>query len=375
MSLPQIDDYHRLFLDDIELLDVRAPVEYQQGAFPLTRNVPLLDDDERHQVGLCYKTRGQDKAIELGYELVSGDVKSARLEAWEAFFRNRPHAALYCFRGGMRSKITQQWLYEKTGIKYPRIKGGYRALRRFLLQQLEVTSDQLSFYLLSGRTGVGKTLLLHRIEQKIDLEGIFHHRGSVFGTHVSPQPSQIDIENVLSIQLLKFQHRGISTLLLEDESANIGARRIPETVFNQMRSAPILLLDADPEERVDIIFDEYITQSLDEHNAFWAAGGNDNQGFEKWSEYLLTALDKIQRRLGGKAHQALKKIMQDALHQQQINGETVYHRDWIARLLFEYYDPMYDYQLSKKSHRIVFSGNKTEMLKYLEEKKFDLADF
>jgi len=365
MSLPQIDDFRQLFLGDIELLDVRAPVEFEQGAFPRTQNSPLLNDEERHQVGLCYKTKGQDKAVELGYQLVSGELKENRVDVWQAFFEAHPEAVLYCFRGGMRSQITQQWLFEKTGKKYPRVKGGYRALRQFLLQQLQTASETVSCLVLSGRTGVGKTVLLNKIEQKIDLEGLFHHRGSVFGMHVQPQPSQIDVENTLAIALLKLQNQGLNTLVFEDESANIGGRRIPENIFNMMRSAPILLLEAPSDERINIIFDEYITEALDEHHAFYG----EDFGFEKWSLYLYTALDKIQRRLGGQAHKELRAIMYDALKEQQSNGHRERHKEWISRLLLDYYDPMYDYQLSKKSHRVIFKGTQNDVLEYISSQK------
>lgn len=43
--------YRELFLDDIPLMDVRAPVEYHKGAFPNTVNRPLMNDIERQKVG------------------------------------------------------------------------------------------------------------------------------------------------------------------------------------------------------------------------------------------------------------------------------------------------------------------------------------
>jgi hypothetical protein len=41
-----------------------------------------LSDDEREKIGACYKNKGQAKAIELGHELVQGDVKNKRIEEW-----------------------------------------------------------------------------------------------------------------------------------------------------------------------------------------------------------------------------------------------------------------------------------------------------
>ena len=59
-------DYRSLLLSGTRLLDVRAPVEYEKGAFPESVNLPLMTDEERHLVGLRYKEQGQQSAIELG---------------------------------------------------------------------------------------------------------------------------------------------------------------------------------------------------------------------------------------------------------------------------------------------------------------------
>ena len=72
-----------LITEERPLIDVRAPVEFAQGALPGAVNLPLMDDDERHQVGVAYKEHGQAAAIELGERLVSGEVKQARIAAWQ----------------------------------------------------------------------------------------------------------------------------------------------------------------------------------------------------------------------------------------------------------------------------------------------------
>ena len=61
------------------MIDVRAPIEFQAGALPFATNLPLMADDERHQVGICYKEQGQKEAIALGHELVCGAIKAARV--------------------------------------------------------------------------------------------------------------------------------------------------------------------------------------------------------------------------------------------------------------------------------------------------------
>ncbi|SQI41686.1 tRNA 2-selenouridine synthase [Serratia plymuthica] len=55
---------------------------------------------------------------------------------------------IYCFRGGLRSQLVQQWLRE-AGVAYPRISGGYKALRHFLLDTLE-QSAKLPMVLVGG---------------------------------------------------------------------------------------------------------------------------------------------------------------------------------------------------------------------------------
>jgi len=361
-DLPELDDYHQLLVSDTPMIDVRAPIEFEQGAFPCSQNLPLMNDSERESVGIRYKELGQDKAIELGHELVSGEIKQQRITDWENFITKHPDGVLYCFRGGMRSKLSQQWIYEKSGIAYPRIKGGYKALRRYLIEQLEINSEIIQPIILGGRTGIGKTLLLQQIKASIDLEGIFNHRGSVFGKHVEPQPSQIDIENTLSVALLKLIDKEQTSIVFEDEAPNIGSRNIPKKLFEKMKAAPLILLEEPVATRVDIIFDEYIINSLQQYTDHYGA----DKGFEAWSLQLLNSLDRIQRRLGGERFKQFNQIMQSAINTQKSTGDTHGHRDWIQGLLVDYYDPMYDYQLTKKMHRVVFKGSRSEIREFLK---------
>lgn len=49
------NDYRQIFLQDVPLIDVRAPIEFNAGAFPQAVNLPLMNDRERQAVGTCYK--------------------------------------------------------------------------------------------------------------------------------------------------------------------------------------------------------------------------------------------------------------------------------------------------------------------------------
>lgn len=361
-ALPVIDDYRALFLKRVPLLDVRAPVEFARGAFPGAVNRPLLDDEQRHRIGIRYKQAGQQAAIDLGHELVAGPVREARIEAWRRFALAHPDGALYCFRGGLRSRIAQQWLAE-AGIRYPRVEGGYKALRGFLLHELEQAAAELPLIVLGGRTGVAKTRMIQSLTDSVDLEGLANHRGSAFGRQLTPQPAQIDFENALAVELLALRACDARAAVLEDEGSNIGSVAVPPILYQVTSQAPLVVLEASLDERVEEILDGYIR---DMTGAF--ARHHGEEGFARFSVYLLDALGRIRKRLGGLRHRRLEALMRAALDEQRRSGAVDRHRDWIAPLLSEYYDPMYDYQLAGKRERIVFRGERDAVLDWLADR-------
>lgn len=348
---PDTDDYLSLFLNDTPLLDVRAPVEFAKGHMPGAVNAPLMDDDERHRVGICYKEHGQDTAIELGHQLVQGPIKARRIEAWKHFCAKNPNGYLYCFRGGLRSHLSRQWI-EEAGVNYPLIKGGYKAMRRFLIDQLEQQIASESFYILSGRTGTGKTRVLQTLPNPVDLEGLANHRGSSFGRQVTPQPTQIDFENRLAVALLKARHQRGGPVYLEDESRLVGRCALPLSLRERMLEAPLIVLERPMADRIDIIREDYVEHML----ADYIERDGEQAGWENFSDYLLSALDRISRRLGGERHQQLRSTMESALAQQRSNSDSLGHNAWIQSLLEHYYDPMYDYQLARKAGTIAMRG-------------------
>jgi tRNA 2-selenouridine synthase len=356
-----IEDYRRLFLQDVPMLDIRAPVEFERGAFPNAVNRPLLSDSEREQVGIEYQSKGNEGALALGHDLITGAIKADRVSSWHAFADVHPEGCLYCFRGGQRSEIAQEWLYED-GVEYPRVKGGYKALRQFLINTLDRLGAHFQPLLIGGRTGVGKTELLLTLPQIIDLEGLANHRGSGFGRRVTPQPNQIDFENALAIALLKHEDQGHSALILEDESRSIGARKIPEHLWRTLEAAPVVVLEDDLESRICRTRLEYVDKQLEEFTEHYG-----EEGFERYSEHLLNGLDRISRRLGGARHSELRAHMQSALASQRETGSSTDHDIWIERLLVDYYDPMYDYQIQNKGDRIRFVGDRAAVAEFLEQ--------
>ncbi|MBV7546077.1 tRNA 2-selenouridine(34) synthase MnmH [Pseudomonas sp. PDM26] len=356
-------DYRDIFLNDRPMMDARAPVEFNKGAFPGVINLPLMNDHERQRVGTCYKQHGQQAAIVLGHQLVSGEVKAERIQAWADFARAHPDGLLYCFRGGLRSQIVQQWLKDEAGIDYPRVGGGYKAMRTFLLDTLDQAVAQCDFVLLGGMTGTGKTEVLTQLNNGIDLEGHANHRGSSFGKRATGQPSNIDFENRLAIDVLKKRARGIEQFVLEDESRAVGSCALPLPLYQGMQQFAMVWLEDSLEGRVERILRDYVVDLCAEF-----IGVHGEEGFALFSERLLASLNNVQKRLGGERHRRLLALMEEALAEQARSGAVDLHRGWIEGLLREYYDPMYAFQREKKDARIEFAGERGAVLEYLRER-------
>jgi tRNA 2-selenouridine synthase len=336
-------DLARLLAAGTPFVDVRAPAEFAQGTVPGAVNLPLLDDGERHRVGVTYKSAGHDAAVALGHRLVSGEVRRCRVQAWLEFAEVHPNAWIYCWRGGQRSQIAQSWLID-AGVYLPRVPGGFKALRHACLETLEQAPRHKRWIVLGGRTGSGKTELLHTLPNAIDLEGLARHRGSAFGARETPQPTPVTFDGLLATAFLT--HRG-DTLVVEDESRTIGRLALPLVWHEHMAGAPLAVLETPLEVRIRKIVDEYVTVPV-------ARGVSGNALYERYSD----ALRRIERRLGGVRRQSV----QQALDRGFAEGD---HGRWVEQLLIWYYDPMYDHQLARKRGRIVVAGGEETIRRYL----------
>ena len=192
---------------------------------------------------------------------------------------------------------------------------------------------------MGGRTGSGKTSVVRGATVHIDLERLANHRGSAFGALPTPQPPPVAFENAIAAELVRLPLDGL--IVLEDESRTIGRLAIPEPLFGAMQRAPIALIEADDETRAGNIYREYVLEAEQPHS------------------HLAASLERIQRRLGGVRYTEIKALMDEAFDA----GATAWplHRRWIVRLLNDYYDPMYDYQLAAKAERVTMRGNASEV--------------
>jgi len=364
LDLPTVDDFKQIVLNNTPLIDVRAPVEFEKGAFEQAVNLPLMNDEERRLVGIKYKEEGNDAAVKLGHQLVNETVRQPRIEAWKQFIAQYPDAFIYCFRGGQRSQISQRWLQEN-GVNIPRLAGGYKAFRSYLIDTIDempqVFESGIKPIVLAGRTGVGKTIVLNQLDHSIDLEGLANHRGSSFGRHVTAQPTQINFENNLAMALIRQLEKKPSFLLFEDESRNVGCVNIPLGLMKPLQQADRIRIEISLDERVEITLEEYVNQSQKEFTEALI----DMDGIEAWQKHMMDALQRIKKRLGGELFKRVSDQFIQACTQQKHSQSVDAHRAWIETLLSQYYDPMYDYQLQKQQAPTLFTGNHEEVKAFL----------
>ena len=138
------------------------------------------------------------------------------------------------------------------------MSNGYRSYRRQVVQAVHDTPIAQQVIVLDGNTGTAKTellgLLAARGVQVLDLEGMAAHRGSVFG-HMGGQPSQKAFEGRIAMALA-----GMSVdrpVLVEAESSKIGNLQIPSSLWNAMRAAPRLRVEAPLSARAAYLVEAY----------------------------------------------------------------------------------------------------------------------
>lgn len=351
MKTLELEEFKIKLLQGCKIIDVRAPAEFAQGALPNSVNLPILNDEERSLVGTCYKKLGQEQAIALGHKIVSGTNKLEKIRQWKNFLAENPHSIMTCFRGGLRSKISQSFLSEE-GIDISRIKNGYKEVRQFFSDELNTYSEAQNIRLLTGSTGSGKTKILKQASlfyPTVDLEELAQHRGSAFGSMKNPQPSQASFEIHLSYAILKLRTEQLhQPILFEDESRLIGSLHLPEKFFDKLRKSNVIKMNVALEDRIENIFEDYIYP--------------EEEIFFKYSK----AISKIAKKLGGQRAQELLQDINFSQRQFVEEGLLISNKIWIEKLLVWYYDPMYSYSLENRKPQIEFEGTSKEVLDYFK---------
>lgn len=293
----------------VTLIDVRSPSEFADSTIPGSRNIPLFNDEERAEIGTIYKQVSVEAAKQRGLEIVS-----AKLPAFIREFAEIPgRKAVFCWRGGMRSK-TSATLLGLMDIRVHRLQGGFRAFRQWVVGTLEQFELRPPAVVVNGYTGSGKTSLLQRLENEgypvLDLEGMAGHRGSVFGQVGLAPNNQKTFEALLALRLLELQEAPY--VLLEAESKRIGKVMVPDFLMEAKAWGVQLFLELPTQERVRHILEDYEP--------------------ERHAEACLEAFARIKKRI----HTPVAAEIQGHLEEGR-------YAEAVALLLVYYYDPRYEH--------------------------------
>lgn len=303
--------------------DVRSPCEYLHAHIPGAVNMPLFTDEERKVVGTAYKQQSRETAIKIGLDFF-GEKMREIVEETEKLFasgsdkinKTAPQTILInCLRGGMRSAGVA-WLLDLYGFKVYLLAGGYKAYRKYVLQQFE---KERAFHILGGYTGSGKTLLLHALQREgfkiIDLEALANHKGSALGgLGQKAQPKQEMFENLLAQALSSATGNDATTpVFLEDESQRIGNMQIPMPLWSTMRQSPVWFMDIGFEERLNYLTEEYRIHP---------------------KEQLINAVIRIQKRLGGLETKNAVNFLLEENYKECFRILLMYYDKWYTKGLY-----------------------------------------
>lgn len=321
---------------DAIIVDTRSPAEFEHDHIPGAVNIPIFENNERHEIGKLYKADHQ-KAFDLGLEYYSKKLPNLCND-----IRKLPKkpVVVYCWRGGMRSKAITQ-MVDLMGYEAYQLEGGYKAYRAYVREKLYNYKPNFRFIVLWGNTGTAKTRILQNLQPAIDLEGLAQHRSSLFGAVGLKPRSQKCFESLLFSELEK--NRNEKYVFVEGESQKIGDALIPNKLYESIKKGIHVRVNASMESRVRVTVDEYFKVD--------------------WKEDIKAVIKKLRQKLGGEKT--------DKLLQEMDNNEF---SSVAETLLKDYYDPLYEHTVDNIEYSYaVDSDDEEECVKKLTEIRKSLA--
>ncbi|MHC1698232.1 MAG: tRNA 2-selenouridine(34) synthase MnmH [Geobacteraceae bacterium] len=297
-------------IDSHFLVDVRTPLEFEEDHLPGAENVPLLDNDERVEIGILHKQQGPHQARLRGLEMTAARFP-ALVKTIADLAGNRP-ILVYCWRGGLRSKTVTSIL-DLSGFHAAQLQGGYKAYRAHVTTYFEEFRPNGPLIVLHGLTGSGKTAFLHALPgnrfTSIDLEGLANHRGSAFGAlGLSQTLSQKHFESILWNEFRRTSQG--TPIILEGESRRIGKIALPGNLYEVMGTSVKIWCETSMETRINRLICEY--------------------GKEEYRDEMAVALLRIRKKLGGAKYDEIAGHL-----------ETWDLPQFMKGLLENYYDKVY----------------------------------
>ncbi|HAK42261.1 MAG TPA: tRNA 2-selenouridine(34) synthase MnmH [Clostridium sp.] len=324
---------------DYVLVDVRSIGEFNEATINGAVSIPLFNDEERALIGTIYTKKSTEEAKRLGVDIVSKKLPFIydKIHGLEKQHRN---VVLFCARGGMRSaSITD--LLGALGMRVSRIKEGYKGYRAFINEQLPKLNEKLTYIVIHGNTGVGKTEILKKLREDgydvLDLEGCANHRGSILGAvGLGHGTSQKQFESNIYEELKAVKGKYV---FIEAESRRIGKALIPEYIHADMKNGLHIFVDASLDFRSKIIIDEYTKSN-------------------RCNEEICDALSRLKKHISEKNIE----IYCDMVDNNQ-------YEEVVKELMIKYYDPLYTHSSNK------YDYDKKLMITSIDEGVEELKSF
>lgn len=315
-------NYMDLEIDgDYVLVDVRSKGEYEEFTIPGAVNIPIFNNEERSIIGTIYKNESIEKAKMVGIQFVSSKL----LDIYEKFSQLKSkhrEVIIFCERGGMRS--SSLWaLFNSIGLRVIKLEGGYKGYRAAVNENMPKLVEEVTFVMLHGHTGTGKTQLLKQLEQRgldvLDLEGYANHRGSLLGgvgLHERVSQKQFD-----ALVFEKLRRRKTNFILVEAESGRIGNIIIPKFMHKRMKEGIHILVEGSLEARAKRIVEDYIING-------------------ESKQEILEIMDSLNKYIGNRETELIKELVQKENYLEAAK-----------ELMLAHYDPLY----AKGQRRYEFS--------------------
>lgn len=245
-------------LDNIVLVDVRSEGEYKNAHIPGAINIPILNDDERREVGTLYDRVSYDLAKIKAVEYAAKKLPELYQKYLE-LEKTCDEIVIYCDRGGYRSTVLEK-TFRALGMHISKLSGGYKVYRRYVMEKLDEYFERIKVLTLYGLTGTHKTYIIRRLEEDgikvLDLEKYANHRGSIFGSvGLNEKVSQKMFDSYIYEAIKDYPD---AMYITEGESRRIGDIVLNEKLYSKMLDSDKILIEASLDERAKNICEDYL---------------------------------------------------------------------------------------------------------------------
>lgn len=263
----EIDELLNLiYKENILIIDARSEKEFEETSIPTAVSFHVLNNEERHNVGLVYKNYSDLAAVELALQYSS--FKTEKLnEFLAAHDAGNKNIYVHCWRGGGRSKYLSKMIFD-AGYKPNTLTKGIKSYRHKVNELFSLETFPNKLIEINGLTGSGKTEIIKALHGKLptlDLENAARHYSSLFGyvpykiRGYSPVHNQTAFENNIFAEFIfnKNVFSNYSTYIVESESRKVGDFYVPMNLYSEVENARVINVETSFENRVKRLKKDY----------------------------------------------------------------------------------------------------------------------